>query len=352
MPEFDDIQNIKVKLEDGSVWECKADSDGYLDFIRQLEPPKESKSSPEPSSESTEPPESPMSKSLSELLAGMKDKEEKKDEPKPLSKSDIPEEAKKNMDDKVFRAKLQSVMLDNKYDRRLRGRSRGKLDMKALFKVPTQAKSVFTQKVARKNKEYSICILVDESGSMRSNDKCILAAELTCFLVKNFEGININTCIIGFNNNISILKEFGGKPDYTNMYSDISTRHHYNGDEENDDYDAMYRGYQVLKGVKGKKILLMLSDGKPDQGRSNYYDINGKEEDKSKIEKDMPKLDRGEKEQKEHLNALANANKDVVSIGIGIQEGGWQIPTNFMVKDLAMLKPKIIEILKKNIKRG
>jgi hypothetical protein len=70
--------------------------------------------------------------------------------------------------DQVFQARLRNVMKDNAFDRRVRGRKRGKLDMKSLYKVPAKVENVFTLKEARKNKHYNVILLVDQSGSMFS----------------------------------------------------------------------------------------------------------------------------------------------------------------------------------------
>jgi cobalamin biosynthesis protein CobT len=239
------------------------------------------------------------------------------------------------MKDPAFHARLKSIMLDNKYDRRLRGRPRGKLDMTKLYKVPTHSRSVFTQKQARKGKQYNIVLLVDESGSMVDGSKSTIAAECAVFLAKAFEGLNLNLSIIGFNQSITVIKEFDKSVDLNHVYNAIRTMNFGYGYIYNNDYDALNRAYHMLnKAPSGKNIVIMLSDGEPASTEDvQYIDIDGEEEKSSRYE--VNDLYYYEKDTEEHLHALVHANDyRATSIGIGITEGGWQIPNNFVVEDV------------------
>jgi hypothetical protein len=266
----------------------------------------------------------------------------------------IPKEMHERLKDNAFKARLSSVMLDNKYDRRVRGRTRGKLDMTKLFKVPTGSRSVFMQKQARKGKQYNVVLLIDESGSM-SGRASMLAAESALFLIKQFEGINVNVGVIGFNNEVRVHKELTSPANHDLIYSEIVD----SGGGTND-YEGMRRAYHMLnKAPEGEKILVMLSDGGPGTYRHGvFYGEDGKREDI----RQLPRLNEGATDygdkgfvnynEKPHMHHLVKVNKDVHSIGIGIGAGGWQIPDHFVIHDVNQLKPSIIGVLRKHIQRG
>jgi Mg-chelatase subunit ChlD len=251
------------------------------------------------------------------------------------------------MDDKVFRARLSSIMLDNKYDRRLKGRTRGKLDMKALYKVPTLARSVFTQKQSRKNKEYHIVLLVDASGSMEeagSNGKSLsdYAVESCQFLIQSFEGININTAVIGFSDTTRILKNFQDKPDFAKIRGGLAP------DGGTPTVQGLNLAYHILRHKKGDKIVLLLTDGQAGGSVFRYRDENDKIMDQIMLEKPISKM-----KDRNNVLELVDKHKDITTIGVGIQSDcSKNARKHIMVDDVADLKPKLIEILKKEIKRG
>jgi cobalamin biosynthesis protein CobT len=255
------------------------------------------------------------------------------------------------LDDRVFQARLKNVMLDNAFDRRIRGRKRGKLDMRSLYKVPMKAENVFTLKQERKNKQYNIVLLVDESGSMMG-DKAQTAADCAIFLAKAFENINIEIAIVGFNRYITTRKDFGQKVDYQKIHEAIATTNHGEGAGSNDDWDALNKGFQMFKpDMKGENILIMLSDGQPASSHSPIFvNSKGKEE---KAPKDTDRVDTYQKDSITQLHHLVKANeRKAKSVGIGIMRGGQQIPNHQVVNSVTQLKPAVIGLLEAKIKRG
>lgn len=383
----ENVKEVLVRTTDGAVWQAEI-KEGVTYLVKQIQPPSttasgENESSPPSSGDSkeTETEEKPASSqeeenqeegifeslepnnTVDEFLKEMEAQLQKNaqghgsshkmvprpDQPKVVE--EMPESVKKNMKDNAFKARLSSVMLDNKYDRMLKGRTRGKLDMSRLYKVPTQARTVFKQKQSRRGKQYNVLLLVDESGSMLGS-KAENAAECAVFLAKNFEGININVAIIGFNHYITVRKEFTGPADYDRIYEAIETCNWRNGAGDNNDYDALLRAYKMFDTAPdGQNVLLMLSDGRPAPSyQPEFIDIRGHREDANKY---RHKLSRGQTEEKKHLHHLVNAYKErVTSVGIGIRSGGWQIPEHFVIDDVHELKTKIIQVLNKKIKRG
>lgn len=357
-----EANHINIGMEDGSIWEAYVSPMGRLKLKRMIisPPPKMNpvESSPPPSPPST-PKGTPKGTSMGKASGGAGASDKKLDD-LINSLKDADDRPPIKLDDSVFRSRLSSIMLDNKYDRRLRGRTRGKLDMKALPKVHTLSRSVFTQKSARKNKAYNICLLVDISGSMASIDKSKRAAEAVIFLLKNFEGLNINVSVVEFNQYIIVLKDWNSKADYMKIDNEIRNLHGDMGAGYNYDYHAINRAYHMFKKApEGENILIMLSDGQPAEcfhAPPTYLDVNGRIEDEKQFEKTL-KSPSGKdgflyRESKAGLHALVKAHPEVTSIGIGIVHGGWQIPNHIVVDNVDELKPQILSVLRQQIKRG
>lgn len=275
-------------------------------------------------------------------------------------KRKLNDEYHKRLKDPAFLARLTSVMLDNKYARRVRGRTRGKLDMARLYKVPTHSRSVFVQKQERKGKNYNVVLVVDQSGSMggAGGRPAEVAAETVLFLAKQFENLNLNIGVIGYGSYVKVHKELNTKKfNYDELYSNLTNS--YGG---TNDYPALRRAYHMFHGApEGQNILIHISDGGP--GR--YFDSAFRGVD-NKVEKlrHLAPLAPGAGEwgsndvnyidynQKEHLHHLVKSHPEVVAVGIGIQHGGWQIPEHFIIQNVSELKSTILGILRRNIKRG
>lgn len=393
-----EVKRITVQLNNGEIWSADVQDDGTIMLISPISTPPSESNPSEPDEESDEN-ESESEEDDDESEPEGEEEENPKGNPKTgeddnimpegstkvgehdrnidvsslPSMHEMPEFLKKAMKDPAFRARLSSIMLDNKYDRRLRGRTRGKLDMTRLFKAPTLAKNLFTQKQSRKGKAYNVILLVDESGSM-CGGKAAAAAECATFLCHILDGININTCVIGFNQNVMINKDWNDKTNYEELYSAIKTmgegdkRFQRKSDKRgsyyeyisdpgcNNDYEAMDFAYHhFAKAPTGDNILIMMSDGEPAScADAHYFDSKGERIARLNYTPIVPKLGKEgrDRDSKEVLHQLVESHKDVSSIGIGIMRGGWQIPDYSVVSNIAELKPAIIKALKKTIKRG
>ena len=242
--------------------------------------------------------------------------------------------------DFVFNKQLSTTMLDNKYDRVLPKRKRGKLDDKNLWKVGANQINVFKKKDERKNKKYSILLLVDESGSM-CGSKSRIAAEVSVFLANAFDKINgINFEIVGFNRYIHDHKKFDKKADLSKIKRNLIQNARGTGAGDNDDYDAILEGLDRLHRQDGKKILMTFSDGHPAAGNPWGTNENGESIDKDDFDviKNMIKMNK----------------KDVTCVGVGICDDSVEYiyPQSFVVDNLEEFKPKVLDFFRKNIKRG
>lgn len=365
-----DAKQVIAQLADGTTWLADVEVDGRLKLIRMLDDPGDKGELPEePTPEEqeineaidkaieevyadwseTEAPaeEVPMDNSeevqqLIEKMSSTFDREKKDAADKRKIYKPIPDKVKENLKDPAFKARLSSIMKDNAFDRRTKGRTRGKLDMTRLYKVPTGSRSVFTQKQSMRGKHYSVVLLVDTSGSM-SGTPARLAAESAVFMVKQLEELGIKVGVITFSSSIHVLKELGSKPNYDYIYSEIAS-----ASGGNCDYQGMRRAYHMLSKAEGKKVMLMLSDGEPTGFYNNpTFDEFGKKED---VLPDLP-LDR-DWETRESFHHLVKSQKDVDSYGIGIMEGGWQVPDHEVIHNVDDLKRTIIKAMRRFITRG
>lgn len=251
-------------------------------------------------------------------------------------------------EDQTFVAKLRNVMKDNAYDRRVKGRKRGKLDMRALYKVPAKAENVFTLKQARKNKDYNVVLLVDQSGSMTAgigheNGKYIsrahVAAQSAIFLARSLQKLDIRYSIMGFDERIRTYKDFDeiqskeklSKTEYQ-MVVDTSGG--------NCDYSALTEAYSRLnKQTKGKNILIYICDGDP--ACTGMYSNGG------------GICSCGGKNSREQIKHLVKSNERTVStFGVGIHHNLKYVPHARTINNIRELKPQIIDVLKHNVKRG
>lgn len=381
-----DAKQIIVQLKDGSTWTAEIDLEGkvrLLEMLKDPTTPTEAKPEPEEGEEEAEgegePEEQPAEgeegegegtpeepkwgeeeegeetseytdEDIEKLLNKMADREERRytdAKTRPIYQT-MPKNLLKDLKDSAFRARLSSIMLDNKYDRRVKGRTRGKLDMTRLYKVPTGSRNVFMQKQSRKGKQYNVVLLIDKSGSM-SGRPADLAAESAVFLTRELTELGINVGIITFNSRVCVAKDLLEKPDYKFIYSEVASA---NGG--NADYDAMRRAYAMLdKAPEGENIFIMLSDGNPvGYHRAHTYDSHGKEEKILKLLPNVGDKDYVDYDTKEHFHHLVKAHPKVKSIGIGIQEGGWQVPDHEVIHNVGDLKKTIIKQLRKHIQRG
>lgn len=226
-----------------------------------------------------------------------------------------------NLNDPAFRSRLSSIMNDNRFDRRLKGRTRGKLDMSRLYKAKTRARTIFTQKESRKGKEYNIVICVDESSSMGGSD-IDNAADVAAFLSQSFWKLNLNLAVVGFNNGSRVHKKFEDTLKASELREEI--RKHCGGGT--DSFDGLKQAYDLLPISRtGKNIVLFITDGELSASHSRAM---------------------------EHLIAANEDRVEPVGIGVGGANPGSVFPHKIKINDIHDLKPKIIENLRKQVRRG
>jgi nitric oxide reductase activation protein len=245
-----------------------------------------------------------------------------------------------------FARKLNSIMADNK-QMRVGGAFRtGKLANKLLYKWKCNNPRLFQQKLMRHHKNYSVTLLVDESGSMTSGEKNKYATQATVLLSEVLNRIDIPFEICAFNKTERIYKHFDEpyswavKRNMENIMPSCSTC---NAGDNNDGY-AINWATERLSKRQGEKILIVLSDGRP---VPSYGDIPAKE--KKRFPPSLHKY-----RNFDLRTEILKASKSVLPIGIGILSKHVQefYPQNIVVDKIWELPPKLLRILQNNIKRG
>lgn len=357
-------QTFTVSGNGGRQYEARIDAHGEFEILREIIPP------PPPPTPKVKPgdlDEDMLDKMVKEMPSPFEHLKMKSSTPG-YGTVDNPEdsEVEKPRDndadfqlpprDNAFDSRLSSIMTDNKYDRRLRGRTRGKLDMTNLYKVPMNRETVFTQKQARKNKKYNVIIIVDTSGSMNHVTKGTMrsqvAAEATAFLVDTLQRIGIDTGVIQFNRDVFPLKEL--TEDFNPHQIKLLRKQLSRPTNDNNDYQALSAGLHMLKGrEREKNIILFLSDGEPAGGGAKERTMDtllGKK--KTYIDHDAANKGIWEGSRSDFPPLVERIKRVAVPIGIGIQSTCWQAGKNFRIDNLAQLKPQLVKILERNIQRG
>lgn len=265
------------------------------------------------------------------------------------------EPTKEEVKVKGFERKMASIMRDNKYDREVSGFRSGKLNNKKLYKVQTGSEKVFKRKTERKNKQYNIVVLMDESGSMADmvaggHRRIDMAINTTTILIKALEKNNVNFALVGFNQDMTVHKQFGKKLD-AERFRKVSLENYASyRSGSNDDAGAILLARKLLSGKKGKNIIISISDGEPDINeecemfRSVLEDL-GMEEDE--FHDDY----RGSAELLKRQIAKASQSAEVIGVGIGIDVKEFY-SNNFKATTEQEFVDSLLKALRKSVRRG
>lgn len=198
------------------------------------------------------------------------------------------------MNEIYFRRRLTSIMADNKFDRRVRNKESGKIDLHRLPKVAVGSNRVFTKKQERKGKKYNIVIVVDCSGSMIdgygpgyalayndpsrsdiSNSPQSIAADCATTLNDNFKKIGVRSAIVAYSGgrydnekipNPEEIRSLTYQVKGLNEHMDAQTAYanimNYGGGGTPTDA-ALMRAYNILRKEDGENMVVVLTDGQP-----------------------------------------------------------------------------------------
>lgn len=280
----------------------------------------------------------------------------------------------------VLATKINSVLRDNKFDRYVSGKTRGKLDFSTLSKIAYSPK-VFKKREARQNKDYKVIVLADASGSMGWGDKYEHCAQGLELLSDALESTDVEYAVWSFNGDILSLKDFQDKkqPNIKKLYYDhFQDRNLYVclkcntafGSYERENvckecgqvFDEKYvdhlkdesYGYNVdglalhlamehIQKLSGKHIVIVLSDGQADcipRSTAHYLSKDGPTYGEFPLRKVVAKI----------------KEKDTILCSIGIRDRNVQDyypkENTLVVEDCSKLGDAIVYLIKKQITRG
>jgi uncharacterized protein YegL len=264
----------------------------------------------------------------------------------------------------VFIERLQAVLINNRARKQLRNKQKGSLDLKALVRTQTNSQSVFKQNNRKDSqRNYSVVLLVDESGSM-GGDKCELAQELATNVSANLEKVGgVEVAVIGFSGNRLIEhKRFdnSGKSslcciaDLTNGTHHCSTGRAINSEHDSDgqnaDLIAMEYSLDYLmrnQDPNSKPIFIMLSDGSPCSSPREISVVTADLRSKTFTSKFIRRDTRTDNIPPMHQ--LLARYPMVNAFGLGMLMGGQQVPKHKVVKDIKETKGVLLDFLRTSI---
>ncbi len=223
--------------------------------------------------------------------------------------------------DPAFKARLSSVLTDNKYDRQLARRKSGKLSMQGLWRVSTGANNVFSQKLARQGKHYNVVLLVDQSGSMMGN-RLKFAAAAALFLGRHFEAIDIDYSVIGFASEAAVYKSLD-KPqgDWEELALELLNPEDEKVGGGTDIAAGLAKTLEQLNHQSGKHLVIVLTDGDTEHPSEVRRIIHG----------NSPRIE---------------------FLGVGLNHSCEVIADNIRIDYMAQLQPSILKWLQTKIRRG
>lgn len=279
----------------------------------------------------------------------------------------------------VLATKIGGILTDNKFDRFVGGKTRGKLDFSALSKIGYSEK-VFKQREARKNKDYKVIVLADASGSMYG-DRAHNVGKSLELLNEALQKTDVQYALWSFNGDILSLKDFEEKPkgkgDTESLYhKHLEERDLYHcescdtafgsfnryskekcpscGGEVDEREDscgynadglALHLALETIQKLSGEHIIVVLSDGQADC--IPYFSDHT-----SYMVKDGIKY----KDMKLGLVAKKAIHEGVILCSIGIQSDSvlrhYPKENTIVVNSSNQIGDSLIKLISKHIKRG
>lgn len=228
--------------------------------------------------------------------------------------------------------RLQDLLEQNE-DRKITGQTAGYLTQTELWRK--DGKIFSTKRDKSDESDLGIVLLIDESGSMYSDDRIVHAREAAVMMAEVCEALNIPLAVLGhtavgspevqirhFINFGDSIKE--QKSHLTNIAARESNR---------DGMAIQYAGEYLLRQPYKDKLLMVIADGLPHHPYKGYYG------------------DHAIKDCQEIIKTLDK--KGVSSVGIAIGDGQDEIQTIFKqfisIPKLEKLPTKLVKLIERNL---
>ena len=243
-----------------------------------------------------------------------------------------------------FVKKLGSIMKDNKHNREWWAYRSWKLNNKKLYKRKCDSDKIFSRKINKKHKDYVVGLLVDESGSMCSNEKNRNAAKGTVLLSEVLHKVWIPFEIRWFNATNRCYKkanEWFCWKHRRQIERIILESHNNDAYANNDGYSLNTSAYHLnrIGNSDTERILIVLSDWLPADSPMSIP-----KEDKKRSKKNWYS------EFDLHYE-IAQSNCICIWIWINASHVADYYPNNVIVNNIEDLSKQLMTQLKKHIKR-
>lgn len=171
------------------------------------------------------------------------------------------------MREQAFYQRIGSIMKDNMYDRTVVGFRSGKIANKTLYKTQIEGQTkIFSRSQERANKQYSISIMLDISGSMNDymgdNSRLDVAVDIIESLIGGLERNNIEFSVIAYGSRSHIVKTFKQPMKQKQLRSKINGLSGGGTDETS----GLAHAYEVIskqKGDRKNRFVMIFTDGEP-----------------------------------------------------------------------------------------
>lgn len=252
--------------------------------------------------------------------------------------------------DKVFIEQLKSVLVNNRARKQIRHKQKGLLDSRAFVKTQTDSTSVFRQHNRKdSHRNYSVVLLVDESGSM-SGQKARLAGELASAISTSLDCVEgVENAVLGFSDTRIVEHKRFDNTGHNTIHtiahegrSKMIEKVCRNGGG-NADLIAMEYALEYLRknaARDSKLVFVMLSDGAPSDAPSEIAIVT------ADMQQDWFRTKLPRTRDIDEMNRLIKRNPDINSFGLGMYEGGQQVPNHKVVENLADTKKELLTFLR------
>jgi len=243
---------------------------------------------------------------------------------------------------KYFTSKLDSILVDNNLQRFGGAYKSGKLNTKSLYKYKCNNTKLFTRKILRQHKDYSVCLLVDTSSSMGGSN-IYETLKATVLLSEVLNKIGIPFEISAFNSHVKLYKKYDAPFNWSAKRQIEQSALDVDG-VTSDAFGIIWADHR-LQQRSGEKIMLVLSDGGPNADIDKIP-----KEDMLRLPAKFQSYD--DFDLKTEIRK-ASRNSVVVGIGLGYGEQVERYyPQRAVCGDVTKLSKILLGVLQKQIKRG
>ena len=224
------------------------------------------------------------------------------------------------------------------------------MNTKILYKWKCKSTRLFSKPILRLHKDYGVSLCVDESGSM-SGDRILEAAKAAVLLAEVLNNCGIPFEIHGFNSTIQTYKTLNRPFNWAvkrNMEQIMRSCYYGNGGATNDAY-CVNKAVRSLKqnAQSSENIVMVITDGS-----SNTTSSQLPVKDQQHLPKNIKhKTCYSDYRVEEEINY---AKQDMAVIGLGVKTDYVHklYPQSAHIEDVSTLATKVLELVKRNIKRG